>query len=293
MSRARPTGAGWIVVTLALALAPAAPRADAPAPAPPADSTDGDRVPAHDTFFIPSRTLHETRRINVYTPPGYLDDTKTRYLLIVMPDGGLGEDFPHVASDVDSAIRHHEMRPAIVVGIENTERRRDMTGPTTVEADRRIAPHVGGSAAFRAFLRDELLPEVRRRYRVSGESALIGESLAGLFTLETLWTDPRLFGTYIVMSPSLWWDGGALVKGAATRLAATPKLEGRLYLTHGGDDDIDDACRTLAKTLEDGAPPALRWTYTPHPELGHATIYRGASPGILRALFPPQGAGGH
>ena len=30
-----------------------------------------------------------------------------------------------------------------------------MTGPTEVPEDRKIAPHVGGSAAFRAFIRDE------------------------------------------------------------------------------------------------------------------------------------------
>src|SRR3954447_18682110 len=108
----------------------------------------------HQTFTIDSKVLHETRPINVYTPPGY--EKGGRYPVLYMPDGGVEEDFPHVTTDVDSAIRAGEMRPVIVVGIENTERRRDMTGPTQVEADRKIAIHVGGSAGFRAFIRDEL-----------------------------------------------------------------------------------------------------------------------------------------
>jgi hypothetical protein len=78
------------------------------------------------------------------------------YPVLYMPDGGLQEDFPHVATTVDTAIRAGEMRPLIVVGIENTERRRGMTGPTQVDEDRKIAPRVGGSAAFRGFIRDEV-----------------------------------------------------------------------------------------------------------------------------------------
>jgi hypothetical protein len=38
----------------------------------------------------------------------------------------------------------------------------------------------GSSAAFRRFFRDELMPQVKRRYR----TAVVGESLAGLFVVE-------------------------------------------------------------------------------------------------------------
>ena len=89
------------------------------------------------------------QRLHAAGLPGGNGDS---YPVLYMLDGGLDEDFPHVARDVDTAIRAGEMRPMIVVGIENTERRRDMTGPTTVASDRAIAPHVGGSVAFRAFI---------------------------------------------------------------------------------------------------------------------------------------------
>ena len=50
------------------------------------------------------------------------------------------------------------MRPFILVGIENTQRRRDLTGSTTNAEDRKIAPRVGGSAAFRQFICEKLMP---------------------------------------------------------------------------------------------------------------------------------------
>ena len=56
----------------------------------------------------------------------------------------------HVAGLVQVSVGKGTMRPFILVGIENTERRRDMTGPTENEQDKKVAPRVGGSAAFRA-----------------------------------------------------------------------------------------------------------------------------------------------
>ena len=245
-------------------------------------------VPPHQSFTLQSVKLQETRRILVYTPPGYEAARSTRYPVLYMPDGGLQEDFPHVATTVDTAIRAGELRPLLVVGIENTERRRDMTGPTEVDADRKIAPRVGGSAAFRAFLRDELMPQVRRRYRVTDDTAIIGESLAGLFIVETFFVQPELFKTSIALSPSLWWNDEELVRKAGERLQARPELRHTLYLSSANEDNIAPAAARLAEVLRAHAPAGLTWHYEPRPDLRHDTIYRTLSPQVLRKAFPPE-----
>lgn len=245
-------------------------------------------VPPHQSFTLESAKLGETRRINVYTPPGYGAARSTRYPVLYMPDGGLQEDFPHVATTVDTAIRAGEMRPLILVGIENTERRRDMTGPTQVDEDQKIAPRVGGSEAFRAFIRDELMPQVRRRYRVTKETAIIGESLAGLFIVETFFLQPKLFDTYIALSPSLWWNGEELVRKAGERLAARPDLRNALYLSSADEENIAPAVARLAETLGTKAPAGLKWQCEPRPDLRHDTIYRAVSPQVLRKWFAPR-----
>jgi predicted alpha/beta superfamily hydrolase len=251
-----------------------------------------DAVPPHDTFTIASKAVGEVRRINVWTPPQYADGA-ARLPVLYMPDGGVQEDFPHVVATVDSAIRAGEMRPVIVVGIENTERRRDMTGPTTVHSDSLIAPRVGGSAAFRRFISDELIPEVARRYRVTDERAIIGESLAGLFIVETFLEQPELFDTYIALSPSLWWNREALVSSAADRLRAHSDRHAALYLSSADEDDIVRATSRLAEILHVSAPRGLRWAYVPRPDLTHATIYRAAAPGVLREWLPPRDPASH
>jgi predicted alpha/beta superfamily hydrolase len=203
-----------------------------------------------------------------------------------MPDGGEGEDFPHVIATVDAAVRAHEMQPVIVVGVENTERRRDMTGPTEVDSDKKIAPRVGGSAAFRVFFRDELLPAMRSRVRASGRSAIIGESLAGLFVVETFIVAPDTFDVYIALSPSLWWNDRALVRGAAAWRKATPRSTRTLYLSVAGDDDRDDAIATFASIVTADPPAGLTWYFEPRPRERHDTIYRAAEGPVLRKLFP-------
>ncbi|RNF85493.1 alpha/beta hydrolase [Lysobacter psychrotolerans] len=241
------------------------------------------------TFTIESTVLGETRRINVYTPPGY-EAADTRYPVLYMPDGGVEEDFPHVSATLEAGILAGQMRPVLLVGIENTERRRDMTGPTHVAEDRTIAPRVGGSAAFRAFIRDELMPEADRRLRGDGQTAIIGESLAGLFIVETFFTEPTLFDGYIALSPSLWWNNKALLRAAPAWLQAHPRLENRLLLTSANEPGIEAETAALAKALAEHAPQGVDWSHEPRPDLRHDTIYRSASPGLLRKLFAPEAA---
>ncbi len=202
-----------------------------------------------------------------------------------MPDGGLGEDFLHVAGLVQVSVGNGTMRPHLLVGIENTERRRDMTGPTESAEDRKIAPRVGGSAAFRRFIRDELMPEVRSRYRTTGESAVVGESLAGLFVVETLLKEPDLFDTYIAFDPSLWWNDRKLLGEAGRRLAARPALRKTLYFAASGD--MGDLAEQLAEALRRHAPPGVRWHYEPMPDEKHSTIYHPAALKAFRAVLAP------
>lgn len=246
-----------------------------------------------DTFTIESRALRETRRINVYPPPGYKEPPDSRVPVLYMPDGGLAEDFLHVAGLVQISVTNGTMRPFLLVGIENTQRRRDMTGPTENEEDKKIAPQVGGSLAFRRFIRDELMPEIRRRYRTTSETAIVGESLAGLFVVETFLLEPDLFDTYIAFDPSLWWNNEKLVNGAAEQLRARPKLEKKtLYFASSDESGIAGIAQRFAAIVATNAPSTIRWHYESMPNEKHSTIYHPAALKAFRVVFKPRISGG-
>ncbi|MDB4963591.1 MAG: esterase [Myxococcales bacterium] len=237
-----------------------------------------------ETFHLESKVLSERRVINVYLPPGYATSTE-RYPVLYMPDGGIGEDFPHVAGVIDVSIKNEVIRPLIVVGIENTERRRDLVGPTTIEKERTIAPHAGGADRFRTFLRTELKPHITAHYRVTAESAIVGESFAGLFVIETLLTEPTLFDAYIAVDPSLWWNDQTLVRSAAARFAAWSAGARKLYVASADDPAMQAGVAMLLAAAGEPKPGALTWHHLPLPHEHHNTIYPVAAVQAFRTLF--------
>lgn len=240
-----------------------------------------------ETFTIDSKILGETRRINVYLPPAYSAAADTRLPVLYMPDGGIAEDFLHVAGLVQVSTGNATMRPFLLVGIENTQRRRDLSGPTQNAEDKKIAPVVGGSAAFRRFLRDELMPQVKQRYRTTDETAIVGESLAGFFVVETFLLEPELFDTYIAFDASLWWNDHALAKSACEPLSKRPALKATLYFA-SSSEDVVEATQQLVNALGKCAPAGLQWHYEKMPEEKHSTIYHPAALKAFRAVFKPE-----
>lgn len=233
-----------------------------------------DSIPAHESFTLQSKAVGEPRLVNVYTPTRYRTTPNVRLPVLYMPDGGIDEDFPHVVHTVDSLIAAGRIRPVIVVGVPNTQRRRDLTGPTRVATDSTIAPQIGGSAAFRRFFSDELIPEIDRRYRTTSERAIIGESLAGLFIVETFLDQPALFSHYVALDPSVWWNAGALVDSARDRIARFDAAPRTFYFASSREPSTAVGSGKLADVLRELKPQGLRWTYVPRPDLTHGNIFR-------------------
>ncbi len=238
-----------------------------------------------DTFPLESSILGETRRVNVYAPAGYSESDTLRLPVLYMPDGGIGEDFLHVAGLVQIGSLNWTMRPFLLVGIENTQRRRDLTPPTNVASDREIAPIVGGSAAFRSFLRDELMPHVDSAYRTTGETALVGESLAGLFVVETMLVAPELFDTYVAIDPSLWWNAERALATADSLPADHFAKPTTLFLAASAQPEIAFATIRLANQLRADAPANLTVHHRAYPDEQHWTIYHPAALDAFRLVF--------
>jgi predicted alpha/beta superfamily hydrolase len=205
-----------------------------------------------------------------------------------MPDGGIFEDFLHIAGLIDVSVANGTMRPFVLVGIENTQRRRDLTGPTEDPEDLKIAQNVGESARFREFLRTELIPMINETYAVTQERAIIGESLAGLFVVETAILEPELFDYYFAIDPSLWWNQYALVRRIAPERLKDITEEGKIIsLSSGTQSEIAEGTRELTEVLSSHAPESWQWSHTEFPEESHGTIYHPAALKVLRTVLAP------
>jgi predicted alpha/beta superfamily hydrolase len=239
------------------------------------------------TWRLPSQALGAERTINVWTPPGHAQGDH-RYPVVYLIDGGLGQDFHHVTGLAQLGALSWLTRELIVVGVETDDRRRELAFPTDDAALRREFPTAGEAARFRRHLVDEVKPFVAAHYRTSGEAALLGESLAGLFILETYLREPAAFDTYIAMDPSLWWDGGSLSREAPALLARHGPEPRRLWLSIARETSEQPAhADRLLAALRAHRPLTLR--YEPRPALTHATIYHPTAWEALQALYPRPG----
>jgi len=174
----------------------------------------------------------------------------------------------------------------ILVGVETAERHFELTPPSELAYDLEQIPHNGGAEAFRLFIVEEVQPLIDSRYRTSGETAVLGESLAGLFIVHSFLTVPQSFDHYIAVSPSLWWQDGELAASAGQYLRAADFPEARsLFLTVADEADILHATKPLVDSLESSAPEQLRWWFQPMPEEHHHTIYHPATLNALRLIF--------
>ena len=237
------------------------------------------------SWALPSTVMGGAREINVWTPPGYADSGKT-YPVLYMLDGGQDQDFHHISGIAQLGTVVGTTRDVIVVGIASVDRRNELALPTT-DADL-IAryPTQGHSDRFRRFIGEEVQPFIESRFRTSGETALIGESLAGLFVVETFLKEPQMFDAYVAVSPSLWWDGGELARQSGARLREQSNDPRTLILTLGDEgEQMQAPMDVLTANLRDHALPGLTWSFTPRPSESHATIYHGAALDAFRSLY--------
>lgn len=232
-----------------------------------------DLIPTHDSFTIQSKNVGEKRVINVWTPSEYKSNNDSLPVLY-MADGGLKEDFPHIANTISQLIKSKTIPPMILVGIENTQRRRDLTGPTTVAKDKEIAAVVGGSEKFRAFINEELFSEIDKKYRTSGKKGIIGESASGLFIVETFLLKPEMFDFYIAFDPSLWWNNQYLVKNAEDYLDKFPSSKKIIWLASSNTEEIAPFTKEFVRILKKKKLPNVKFEYSDEPKEEHSTIFR-------------------
>lgn len=232
-----------------------------------------DHCPVHDTFNVESDILNEKRVINVWKPE--IDFSKGKAIpVLYMLDGGVKEDFPHLAITVAKLIENKQIEPVILVGIENTNRRRDLTGFSDEKDDEQYAPLTDGALKFRNFINSELFPEVQKRYQVSNYKGIIGESLAGLFITETFLKESELFDFYIAIDPSLWWNNHKLIENVETDFNKRLTKSTKYWFAGSDAQDIYLHTRVLNEELSRVNPINLSWTYSDEPKEQHSTIFR-------------------
>jgi predicted alpha/beta superfamily hydrolase len=157
-------------------------------------------------------------------------------------------------------------------------RTRDLSPPATVATP--APPGSGGAADFLAFINDDLKPFLGARYAIdAADQTLIGHSLGGLFTVYAFLNAPDAFTRFIAASPSLFWDGRALITEAGTPAVRATRNVRRLFVSVGaletkermGEDMIGDA-RDFAAALGRQNVSGLTVSFHIFPNENHLSV---------------------
>jgi predicted alpha/beta superfamily hydrolase len=252
-------------------------------------------IGAVDSLF--SKTLNEQRKVWVHVPNDPTrSKTKTKYPVLYLLDG---DDHFYSVVGLIQQLSNSQLCPnMIVVGIPNTDRIRDLT-PTPVKT----SATSGGGENFAKFISDELIPYIDSHYPTTSYRTLIGHSLGGLTSINTLMHHRDIFANYLAIDPSMWWDGRKLLKESIALLDEKKFDHKFLYVaianTMPGGMSIKEVVKDTSEntehirsilqfveTAKNKSNSGLQFESKYYPDDTHGSVPLIAEYDALRAMFP-------
>jgi len=190
------------------------------------------------------------RDVVVWLPPDYEKTSEKRYPVLFVHDGQnafdpttsfLGVDW-QIDETADRLIREKKMQEIIVVGIYNTDDRREEYSDTTK------------GRAYMRFVVEKLKPFIDHEYRTLPQrehTAVMGSSMGGLISFLLAWNYPQVFSQAACLSPAF-----VLRDIDAPKLVETyegPDKRIRIYMDIGGvglESELQPGCEKMLEALQ-------------------------------------------
>jgi len=165
------------------------------------------------------------------------------------PATAFGGNHWRIGETMDEWIGAGRIPPLIIVGITNAGARR--IGEYTPTRSKKLRK--GGKAErYAQMIAREIKPLVDHEYRTlkaAVHTGIAGSSLGALVSLTTALDYPRVFGKVALLSPSVWWDEGAILQLIREYRA---KARPRIWLDMGtAEGENPGRCVDEARMLRD------------------------------------------
>lgn len=160
--------------------------------------SDGDPVSLGTWRVVRSDILGEDRLLQVYLPREYTPDGPGHPVVYVFYSDWVEGYFTQLVNDLYH-LGMDRMPPAILVGVPNTQRYRDLL-PWPRE---RALGEEGRADRFLRFVREELIPFVDDAYRTKPFRVMVGPQAAAVFGLYTLLEAPATFQAFVLNDPCM------------------------------------------------------------------------------------------
>jgi len=157
-------------------------------------------------FSILSTSNGAKYNIKVALPQNYSHDAQ-KYATIYVLDGE--ENFDFVAVNCEKISNDFSSSNVLAVSIGyGNDRSVDYTPSKTEEGG-------GGAEEFMLFIKNELIPEMESDYGADtsrNSRTILGHSFGGLCASYAFTNHNDIFGNYIMLSPSIWYDNEIMLR---------------------------------------------------------------------------------
>ena len=178
-----------------------------------------------ESFEFKSKARRDVRQISVYLPPGY-ERSEERYPVVYVQDGDVSLSDGRFDRIVDNLLADRAITPLILC---------------FVPPDNRAVEYWISEKEYAAFLTEELVPAIDKRYRTLAapeHRAVAGSSLGGRISTYLVLNHPDVFS--ICIGQSSYFEKGCKIPA---RLKAAERLPVRFYY------DVGQFERAVAKAF--------------------------------------------
>lgn len=277
-------------------------RADAQAPAAPAAKAEGAPYALTGTqvWTVPDPVSGREYEVFVSLPASYEASPERRYPVVYVTDADYA--FPiirQIARRVN--LEGPVIEEFILVGLSYSRgdsgvvsRNRDYTPTPNGPSSAKASLH-GQGPAYQAYLKNQAIPFIESRFRADpARRVLLGHSYGGLLGAQVLFSDPTLFHSYVLGSPSFWFDKGHMMRVEADYARDHRDLPADVFMYIGAyevpgpsprntdDADMVGDVRAMERKLKSRGYPGLQVRSTVLEDEDHLTV---APVGFTRALI--------
>lgn len=257
-------------------------------------------------WSVPDPVSAREYEVFVSLPAGYETSPDRRYPVLYVTDADYA--FPiirQIARRVN--LEGPVIEEFILVGLSysrgdtpTASRNRDYTPTPNGPARARSMVH-GEGPAYQGYLKAQAIPFVEDRFRADpSRRLLLGHSYGGLLGAQILFTDPTLFHTYVLGSPSFWFDARHIMMMEANYARGHRDLPAEVFMYIGGYEvpgpssrnasvDMVGDVRTMEQVLKSRGYENLQVRSAVLGDEDHLTVAPAGFTRALMAVLPAEG----
>jgi predicted alpha/beta superfamily hydrolase len=219
-------------------------------------ANDGIEIPRSKSVELTETSTKRIYPLFIKLPRSYESNKDKKYPVIYLMDARYS--FQIASGATRLPMNSGVMEEAIIVGVSYSKGSRGASSRIRDYTPSKATSwklQTGNADEHAKFIRETVFPYIEANYRTKLlERTFVGNSLGGLFGAYILFEHPGMFSSYILGSPSVWFDNNHILDSRVTK----PELPIKVYLSVGSleqpefgeREDMVNGAKQLAEKIK-------------------------------------------